>query len=325
LLLRVIALSLGFYGLKGGIFAIVTGGNYIVWGPENSFLEANNTIGLALNMNIPVLLYLLKIETHPWLRWMMRAMLLLSYPAIICTYSRGAWVGLGLITALMFFKSKYKFRLAVVVGALGVMLIPFLIQLAPQRLIDRYYELVNYEEEESAQSRFLAWQLCGRVGLAHPFNGGGFDFYSNEIYAEYIPEGMEAWLEKWKASAKAWSCHSIWLTMLGEHGLPGFAFWVGLIGSCLLSLQRMRSYAKAHAELSWIHHYVDAVQTALIAFIIVGTFLDAAYFDMFYYLVAVIIIIKQRILDTTTEVALTEAVPAIDKPHAVAAKRASPG
>src|SRR5581483_9684515 len=59
LLLRVIAFSLGFYGFKAGIFVILNGGNYLVWGPEDSFLYANNSIGLALAMNIPLLWYLL--------------------------------------------------------------------------------------------------------------------------------------------------------------------------------------------------------------------------------------------------------------------------
>src|SRR5262245_54490836 len=45
---RVIALSLGILGLKSGIFAILTGGQQMVWGPEDSFLYANNAIGLAL-------------------------------------------------------------------------------------------------------------------------------------------------------------------------------------------------------------------------------------------------------------------------------------
>lgn len=36
----VIALSLAYYGVKGGIFTIATGGNYHVWGPNNTFIGA---------------------------------------------------------------------------------------------------------------------------------------------------------------------------------------------------------------------------------------------------------------------------------------------
>src|SRR5919106_1704289 len=108
-LLQVLALTLGFHGLKGGIFVILSGGEHIVWGPEGSFLEANNAIGLALAMNIPLLIYLLKTETKAWLRWVMIAMLVFSYPAILGTYSRGAWLGLAIVTLLLLLRSKHKF------------------------------------------------------------------------------------------------------------------------------------------------------------------------------------------------------------------------
>src|SRR5580765_737752 len=90
-LLRTVALSLGFLGAKGGIFAISTGGQFIVWGPENSFLSANNTIGVALAMNIPLLFYLRRHESRRWLRYVMTAMMVLTVPALVCTFSRGAW------------------------------------------------------------------------------------------------------------------------------------------------------------------------------------------------------------------------------------------
>lgn len=296
LFLRVIALSLGFYALKGGIFSILKGGNYIVWGPEDTFLWTNNSIGLALDMNIPILLYLLKVETNKWIRRIMKVMLVLSYPAIIFTFSRGAWLGLAFVTAVMILSSKKKFMVAAAGGLAGIVLLPLLIQFAPQRLVDRYDAFVNYKEEASAQSRFLAWELCGRVGLRHPFNGGGFDFYSDDIYADYIPESMDEWYAEWGVSARAWSCHSIWLTILGEHGVIGLILWLGLLGSCFLSLRGLRAYGRAHPERAWVGDCAGAIQTSLGAFLIVGTFLDAAYFDMFYYLVAVIIIVKEKII-----------------------------
>ncbi len=39
------ALSLGFYGFKGGLFTILTGGAQRVWGPPGGFIEGNNEVG----------------------------------------------------------------------------------------------------------------------------------------------------------------------------------------------------------------------------------------------------------------------------------------
>ena len=49
-LLFVVVGSIGFYGFKGGIFSIIHGGAERVQGPENSFIDGNTFLGLALNM-----------------------------------------------------------------------------------------------------------------------------------------------------------------------------------------------------------------------------------------------------------------------------------
>lgn len=287
-LIRVIGLSLGFYGLKGGIFALATGGQFLVYGPEDSFLEANNSIGLALAMNIPILIQLIKMEQKKWLLWIMRLMLLFSYPAVICTYSRGAWLGLAIVSALAVLKFRHKFLAVATAGILIVLLLPALPGLMPERLVTRYDSLVNYQEDSSAQSRLWNWEFCKRVGMANPLTGAGFNYYSLESYAIYYPEFQERY------PGKVWSCHSIWLTVFSEHGLPGLVLWFGLLLSCLFSLRRIRSYAMLREANSWAAPYVDMVQSALVAYMVVGTFLDAAYFDLFYFLIAVIIVVKDR-------------------------------
>lgn len=293
-LVRVIALSLGFYGLKGGLFVLATGGNYLVWGPEESFLYANTSIGIALAMNVPLLLYLSKIETHAWVRWLMRAMLALSYPAVIFTYSRGAWVALACLTVVMFLQSTRKFRIVAVAILLGIIALPSLPQLLPQRVVNRYEDLVNYTEETSAESRLWNWEFCRRVGLARPFIGGGFRFHTLEVRERYYPEFIEYWMAR-LGRIPLWSCHSMWFTILGEHGVPAFILWIILMGSCFLSLRSIRSAGKTRAELSWTVPYADMLQASFVGFVVGGTFLDIAYFDMFYFLVAVLIIIKDQI------------------------------
>ena len=53
----VIVLSLGFYGVKGGVFTIANGGSYRVQGP-GGFIGGNNELALALTMTIPLMRYL---------------------------------------------------------------------------------------------------------------------------------------------------------------------------------------------------------------------------------------------------------------------------
>src|SRR5215467_7240493 len=188
MVLRVIALSIGFVGIKGAAFVLATGGENMVWGPEGSFLEANNSIGLALAMNVPLLYYLWRTETRPWLRKLMMTMLWGSFPSIICTYSRGAWFGLAIVTGLLLLRIKHKFLVVSAVGCIALIGAGTLSQILPQRLFTRYDQLENYEEDSSAESRFWSWEFCKRVGLDRPLTGGGFDFPSRDTYRQYYPE-----------------------------------------------------------------------------------------------------------------------------------------
>ena len=122
---------------------------------------------------------------------------------------------------------------------------------------------------------------------------------------KYFPEFTDYWIQKTGRKPLPWSAHSVWFAILGEHGFLGFFLWLGLIGSCILSLRQIHSYGKAHRDSSWLIYSADMVQSALITFLVVGTFLDAAYFDMFYYLVAVIIIMKSIIKRETARSALS--------------------
>src|SRR5262249_6093976 len=87
------ALSLGFYGFKGGIWILLTGGGERVYGPEGTFFGDNNELGLSLAMMLPVLLYLSREETRPWLKRTLRVVFVFSIVAVLGTYSRGALLG----------------------------------------------------------------------------------------------------------------------------------------------------------------------------------------------------------------------------------------
>ena len=282
LLLKTIGLSLGALALKAGIFVLLTGGSEMVYGPEAGFLASNNSIGLALAINVPLLVYVLKRESHWQMQWLVKSMIVCSYPAVVCTFSRGAWIGLTAVTALLVMKGKRKFIMVTILSLLAILVVPLL----PDRVTNRYDDLRNYQSEGSAQSRFWNWEFCKRVGVAHPLNGGGFDFYSLESYARYYPEFLEQW------PGKVWSCHSSWLTILGEHGIPAFLLWLALMLSCLRSLAKLNAYGRGHPDFAWLAPFAMTVQTSMLGYMIVATFLDAAYFDVFYELIAAIVIAK---------------------------------
>ncbi|MBK8578746.1 MAG: putative O-glycosylation ligase, exosortase A system-associated [Candidatus Accumulibacter sp.] len=107
----VVVCSLGFYGVKGGIFTIMTGGNYRVWGP-GGFIGGNNEIALALIVVIPLMRYLQLQATNRWVRHGFTAAMLLSAAAALGSHSRGALLAIAAMAVYLWLKSPKKWGLA---------------------------------------------------------------------------------------------------------------------------------------------------------------------------------------------------------------------
>lgn len=318
-LVRVIALSIGFYAAKGCVFVLLTRGHSIVYGPSGSFLEANNMIGLAFAMNLPLLAYLVKTEERNWLRWVCRIMFVSSFPAMVFTYSRGAWLGMVAVSLLMALRSPYRVRIATMAMAAALFVTPFAIHYIPERLANRYEDLENYEEESSAQMRFGSWTYCFRVAVDDPLTGGGFDHYSRQTYDKYAPEYNDRWGGELRYRRS--SCHSIWFTVIGEHGFIGFLLWAGILGSFAMSVRRIRIVSVTRPEIVWMFDLAGALQFSLAGYAVVGTFIDAAYFDLLYYLIAIVVILKERLADNRVTAVLPEVDSLVERRLLGSAKR----
>ncbi|MDZ7782429.1 MAG: putative O-glycosylation ligase, exosortase A system-associated [Halioglobus sp.] len=61
-LIWVIVFSIGFYSVKGGIFTLMTGGAYHVYGPAGSYIMENNTLAVAVLMVVPLMIYMLPVS-----------------------------------------------------------------------------------------------------------------------------------------------------------------------------------------------------------------------------------------------------------------------
>ena len=185
-LLLVVALSIGFFGFKGGIWSMLTGGQYMLQGPSDSFIEGNTNLGLALNMVLPIFLFLRQEESRKWLRLLLLAMFFLSIISILITYSRGSFLGLGVVLAMLLLKSRKKI--------LGLVLLTCRIIVALSMLPGLWFERMDtmktYQEDQSSMARIRAWQVSYKLALDHPLLGGGFEPFSIDTYRQYLPDEL---------------------------------------------------------------------------------------------------------------------------------------
>ena len=76
--------------------------------------------------------------------------------------------------------------------------------------------IINYEEDKSATDRLRSWEFT--VNVANDkFFGGGFDVYTAENYARYS-----------KKEGFPFAAHSIYFSVLGEHGYVGLLLFVSI-------------------------------------------------------------------------------------------------
>ena len=150
----------------------------------------------------------------------------------------------------------------------------------------------SYKEDRSAMSRIYAWKLGWQLAVESPLVGGGFRVFGHdEVWAKYAPEyyfGIGS-----TATNRTPNAHSIYFHVLGEHGFTGFFIFLGLIGSTLLSLRKTRRYAKSLPDGSWLANYSYMVETSIFAFLATGAFVNLTYFDLFYFLVGLTIVLRQ--------------------------------
>jgi probable O-glycosylation ligase (exosortase A-associated) len=296
-LLLVTALSIGFFGFKGGIFTLTTGGTSMVLGPRGgSFISTNTYIGLAMLMVVPLLIVLARTETRRWLRWGLYATAALNMISIPATYSRGALVGLLVVAPLLFLRSRAKFLIIV----LAVPLVYFGEDLIPEKLSKRSSTIQTYEQDESAMLRIQAWGVNFNIAKERPFTGGGFNLeYASDArwlsYADFLVRDGDPQVNYARAA------HSSYFQILGSHGFLALGLYLLLLALMLARLQGIKSRAEKLPGGAEFSAYASGIQLAMVGYCVSGAFINVAYFDLYYLYVAVTAVLWRELRQLTLQ------------------------
>jgi probable O-glycosylation ligase (exosortase A-associated) len=279
-LLLVIAFSLGFYGLKGAVFVVLTGGRYMVEGsPGRSFISANNSLALALNMCLPICLYLAKEEPRRWLRYLLYATFFASMLSVPFTYSRGGVIGLGTVLIVLYWQSRARAKILLLPA---VLILAFVFSIfVPEKWVARMETMKTYDQDASANARLVSWGVAMKIAADHPIFGGGFTVFNPTTFEHYVP-GYHNYHD----------AHSIYFNLLGEHGYPGLVLFIIIVVFMLLSLRRARRETRGSPDLQWLGNYAMMLEASIVAYLVTGAFLSVAYFDLSYELFFIAVIVR---------------------------------
>lgn len=284
-LYMVTALGLGFYGLKGGIWVLRTGGGERVYGPDMSFFADNNTLGLALCMVLPMLLYLSRGEPRLWLKRTLRLVFFFSIIAIMFTYSRGAFLGLVVVLGTLIWRSPWRLRFGMVLLIGALIVAPML----PGGLWERIQSISEQKSEEtrdvSVQGRFEAWRTSWNVAVDRPFTGGGFRaLWNPDIWSIYSGLQLEG--------PRSTDAHSLYFEVLEEHGFLGMGLYLLVLAGTLVTLRQIRKRWWDHPEHAYLANYAEMTQLCLYPFLVVGAFISVAFFDLYFFFVLASVMLR---------------------------------
>ena len=266
--------SIGYYGVKGGGFVLLTGGHSHVYGPDNTMISDNNALGLALIVMLPLMNYLRVTSRVAFTRMVMLGVIVCTFLAIFGTYSRGALVALGAAGAAYAMRS----RSGVLLVVLAAILIGFVPSFLPAGWTQRMSTIQAYDQDESFNGRVSAWRTSYNIAAARPLVGGGFSSVDvTSVVRQFSSPGS-------LTSGKA--AHSIFFQVLGDHGFVGFALYVFVLIATWLNTVMVLGASRTRPDLAWAAQLARMMQVSLVAFLVGGAALSMAYYDGFLILFA---------------------------------------
>ena len=301
-LVIVVAGSIAFFGTKGGIFTIMTGGSHRVWGPTASVIEGNNELAVALIITVPLLYFLamqvalikqLPLINKVPVRWMKLALYAISFFCLIAalgTHSRGALLAMSAMGAILWWHSKSKLALGILILTISAAALLFM----PEDWTSRMNTIGTYEEDGSAMGRINAWTMA--INIANDrFLGAGFATDLPWIYQHYAPNPDFVIV-----------AHSIYFQILGEHGYIGLFLYLSFWLMTYRLGEKITKLTARNDDLQWAHMLGSIGKVSLIGFAVGGAFLSLAYWDMPFYIMVILLCTERLVANPAIQAVQTK-------------------
>jgi putative inorganic carbon (HCO3(-)) transporter len=265
-----------------GLKVLNSGGGY----GTNLGLQAGNTglsegglLSTSCLMAVPLAIYLAshsqlipKLKVLPLAYWAIAG---LAVVTAVGTYERSALIGLVVLGAYMWVRTKHKFGFGVVLffAACAV------IYSSSGAWNSRVSTIGGYQSDSSAMVRIAVWKWTLGFTATHPFGGG---------FATYIIDNVEIPGTDTQPGHTEFgrAFHSIYFEVLGEHGYPGIVMFLLLAGSTVFMLRRLAKKAQPYPDLQWVVGLSNALQSGLAVFLSCGAFVGIAFQPMFWYFIS---------------------------------------
>lgn len=218
-----------------------------------STFENPNVFGEYLIMLIPVALAFIIAYKSFAKRFACVFVFVVSFAALIYTWSRGAWLGcIGAMAIFLVIITKY----ALGTYTVGILSVPLLIPFLPSSVLDRFTSIGNMTDSSTSYRVFI-WEATANMIKDHFVAGIGIGTEAYQtVYSEYALAGIE----------RAPHSHNLYLQILTEIGILGFSVFLITL---FLFFAKVFTFLKNNDNLE-SKLIVGAITCGLIAILIQG-------------------------------------------------------
>lgn len=288
-----IVLAISAYAGMEAVKYILSGGGHNIRGRAGIIADRND-LAVAINMCIPLVVYLIHTVEYRPLRLGLWGLLGLNVISVIGTGSRGGFIGLSVLAFAFWLRSRHKVPLAI----LALLALPILYQYTPEDWRERQATISTAAEEDgSFIGRLWAWKVSTLIALDNPVTGGGFRAVTEphlwHRYAPFTPTFSPVETPPIPTYIKPKAAHNIYFQVLGDHGFLGLGVFLLFLGLGLLSTMRNTRLGNQH-EVHWFRRLASALTLSMVGFGITGANVSLAYFDLLYALLGIIAVMSMR-------------------------------
>ena len=282
--LQIYVFALAVHFVAAGGKALLGGGGYgrtlSAAGNTNSGLAEGSTLAAVSVMLVPLIIYLARhtilIPKMLLTRLMYIGLIVVAIASAVGTYARTGLIGMVVLAGALWLTTKRKLLTGTII-ALAALVIA---GATTATWNSRISTISDYQTESSALGRILVWKWTLDFVKTHPLGGGFHAYLVNEIV--FPPSEPE----KEPVVARGKAFHSIYFEILGEHGYPGMAIFLGLVTVSFASLFRVIRRTRGVEEFQWCYELGKTLMTSLVVLLACGAFIGIAFQPMLYYMFA---------------------------------------
>lgn len=290
-MLVAVVIGTSFHGLIEGLKFVSSGGAHHSQGNEK--LGDNNHFAMIMVMVMPILLYLFQYAKLQMSRLAYGTVFLITCLAVVATNSRGGLLTLGAVALWLIMLSRRKlmgiFVVALVAG--------LVVAVAPESWTSRMNTIETADQDSSFMGRVIAWKRASAIALDHPVFGGGFHAGQDPAVFELYrnAEGMLGFIRTPEANYPA-ATHSIYFEVMGDLGFVGLVLFMAImLYAFVIRMQINRLAKKIGPTARWASDCADMLGASMIAYLVGGAALSAAYFELPYIVVMIMQVLRLQL------------------------------